>query len=113
MISHSLITLAWMLCALGVKWLLGLKSNAWRMLVLGWTGFIIGVWYSREQYWEELKYRERGEGAPLEILPTLVYMFVPARKNMDFILPAIIAVVMAAAFVLLMDRPRKGTRKTP
>lgn len=103
MISHSLITLAWMLCALGFRWLLGLKSNAWRMFVFGWTGFIVGVWYSREQYWEELKYRERGEGAPLEILPTLIYMFVPARKNMGFILPAIIAVVLAAAFVRLTD----------
>ncbi|MCG2601425.1 MAG: hypothetical protein KBO59_28420 [Achromobacter sp.] len=111
MISHSLITLAWMISALGWKWLLGLKSTAWRMFVLGWTGFIIGVWYSREQYWEELKYRERGEGAPLEILPTLVYMFVPTQKNMDFILPAIIAVVLAAAFVLLSDRRRRSRGK--
>lgn len=111
MVSHSLITLSWMLCALGFRWLLGLKSNVWRMFVLGWTGFIIGVWYSREQYWEELKYRERGEGGPLEILPTLVYMFVPAQKNMDFILPAIIAVVLAAAFVRLSDRRRRSPGK--
>lgn len=113
MISHSLITLAWMLWALGFKWLLGLKSNAWRMFVFGWTGFIIGVWYSREQYWEELKYRERGEGGPMEILPTLVYMFVPTQKNMDFIAPSIIAVVFAAAFVRLMDRPGEHPTKTP
>ena len=113
MVSHSLITLSWMLCALGLKWLLGLKSNAWRMFVLGWTGFIIGVWYSREQYWEELKYRERGEGAPLEILPTLVYMFVPTRKNMDFILPVVMAVVLAAAFILLMDRARRSPTEIP
>ena len=106
MVSHSLITVSWMLCALGFKWLLGLKSNAWRMFVLGWTGFIIGVWYSREQYWEELKYRERGEGSPWEILPTLVYMFRPTQKNMDFILPVVIAMVIAAAFVLLTDRRR-------
>jgi hypothetical protein len=83
------------------------------MFVLGWTGFIIGVWYSREQYWEELKYRERGEGAPLEILPTLVYMFVPARKNMDFILPVVIAVVMAAAFVLLIRQGAQEAQKQP
>jgi hypothetical protein len=49
----------------------------------------------------------------LEILPTLVYMFVPARKNMDFILPTIIAVVMAAAFVLLADRRRTNSTKDP
>ncbi len=97
MVSHSMITLSWMLCALGFKWLPGLKSNAWRMLVLGWTGFIIGVWYSREQYW----------------VPTLIYMFVPTQKNMDFILPAVIAVVMAAAFVLLTDRPRNGPTRAP
>ena len=113
MISHSLITLAWMISALGWKWLLGLKSHAWRMFVLGWTGFIIGVWYSREQYWEELKYRERGEGAPLEILPTLVYMFVPTQRNMDFILPVVIAVVLAAAFVRLSDRQGTSSKKAP
>lgn len=98
MLSHSLITIAWMFCAWPFYWILGRDPTLWSIFVTGWTCLIIGTWYGREQYTEELRYREIGEGGPIEKLPSLV-PFLWSKWNLDFIVPVAIAVILGVAFV--------------
>jgi hypothetical protein len=90
MISHSLITVAWMTGALAIYAAFGLSP--WFAAL-----FILGVWWSREQYWEELKLRQVGRRSLADVIVTMVMVFRPMRRNMDLFAPAAVAVVMAVS----------------
>lgn len=87
MISHSAITAAFML------------TTAWLIGPIAAAAFITGIWFSREQYWEELKFRAEGRGSLRDVLLTIPMVFRPMRRNMDFFAPVAVAWVIAAAFV--------------
>lgn len=85
MISHSLITLPFMAVA---------------SLLIGPVGaalFITGWWWSREQYWAELRLREVGRRDVVRhVIPTIAAVWWPKRENMDLIAPAAVAWLLAA-----------------
>jgi hypothetical protein len=63
MISHSIITLVWMLVALGVHFI-GVSPFLMAASATGW-------WWSREQYWDELKLRKSAGGRfPTSFIPS-------------------------------------------
>lgn len=95
MISHSLITIAWMLSGFAWRLVLRLGPTAGAIFLAGWTGFIIGVWYSREEMQEEYHLDRVGRANPQTLLP-----FLWDKWNQDFVVPVAIALVMAAAFML-------------
>jgi hypothetical protein len=94
MISHSIITLVWMLVALGVHFI-GVSPFLMAASATGW-------WWSREQYWDELKLRNEGRRSIADIAYTVVKVWWPERRNMDLIAPAIVAWVMATGIYILL-----------
>jgi hypothetical protein len=90
MISHSVITVAFMLSA---PWLIGPFPA---------LAFIIAWWWSREQYWEELSWREEARDTWMHVILTIFIPFIPRKKNFDFLVPAAIAIAIAGVIAIVL-----------
>lgn len=86
MFSHSAITAVFMLIA---PWLIGPIVAA---------AFMTGIWFSREQYREEMKLRKVDRDGWKDVLWTMCMVFRPMKRNLDFFAPVIVAWAMAYGY---------------
>lgn len=96
MFGHSTITAVWMLFAGLWCWLLG----DWFTGPLAFASFITGVWWSREQYWDEIKLRKVGRDSWRDVLWTMLMILRPMERNLDLFTPVAVAWIMAAVYML-------------
>lgn len=87
MYSHSAITATFMLAT---SWLIGPIMAA---------VFMSGIWFSREQYREEMKLRKVRRDSWKDVLWTMLMVFRPMTRNRDFFAPVAVAWVIAGVFV--------------
>ena len=98
MLNHSLITVPAVLLGLALHWWFGVPVAYTAAAVMS------GVWFSREQYWEELTLRDtRVDSVRLntwrDVLASMFMVFRPMERNLDFYVPVAVAWAMTVAYM--------------
>lgn len=94
MISHTIITIPAVLLGLALHWWLGAPAPYTAAVAM------TGLWFSREQYWDELKLRRVGRDSWRDVLVTMAMVFRPMQRNMDFFAPVAVAWAMTAVYIV-------------
>lgn len=93
--THTLITLPVVILGLFLNWALGWPAH---LAAFAMTFF----WLSREQYWEELKLRKEDRRSVKDLAWTMVMVFRPIERNMDFLVPVVLAWLLTMGYVQLV-----------